>query len=305
MNAAVTKDYRTALYTPSITKPAIISALLHIGVFVLATVGIPYLSKDVETEDMVIPVELFDPSEVIETTNPDEPQKSEEEDIVPPPERKPVYNNSETVPELAVPEEPDIPEPEEIIPEEPPKIVPPDPSEIKKPPKPKSKPKPPPKPKVAEEKPKEETKPERNMDSLLNDLTPRDDEETQPSKVADGGKGQDSQVANIAESITSSELSQLHAGIGPCWNVDIGMLYSEDAYVVLLVTVNRDRTVKSAEILVKDTFKYNSNQRFKVSADAAIRALLDPKCRTLRLPENKYDQWKQFMLPFDPSSMLR
>lgn len=301
MNAAVKKDYRTALYTPNITKPAVISAFLHVAVFVLATVGIPYLSKDIVTEDMVIPVELFDPSEIIETTNPDEPQKSEEEDIAPPPERKPVYNNSETVPDLAVPQEPDIPEPEEIIPEETPKLEPPDPTEIKKPPKPKSKPKPPPKPKVAEEKPKEEEKPEKDITSLLKSLTPDEPEETD-TKKNDVGQGNTSQQGNVAKQMTSSDLVALVRGVQPCWNVNAGGRMAEDLVVKLRVLVNRNRTVRDAIIL--DKLRYAADPHYKSAADAARWALLNPQCSTLNLPEEKYETWKSFIFVFDPSQML-
>ncbi len=301
MNAAVKKDYRTALYTPNITKPAVISAFLHVAVFVLATVGIPYLSKDIVTEDMVIPVELFDPSEIIETTNPDEPQKSEEEDIAPPPERKPVYNNSETVPDLAVPQEPDIPEPEEIIPEETPKVEPPDPTEIKKPPKPKSKPKPPPKPKVAEEKPKEEEKPEKDITSLLKSLTPDEPEETD-SKRNDVGQGNTSQQGNVSKQMTSSDLVALVRGVQPCWNVNAGGRMAEDLVVKLRVLVNRNRTVRDAIIL--DKLRYAADPHYKSAADAARWALLNPQCSTLNLPEEKYETWKSFIFVFDPSQML-
>ena len=301
MNAAVKKDYRTALYTPNITKPAAISAFLHVTVFVLATVGIPYLSKDIVTEDMVIPVELFDPSEIIETTNPDEPQKSKEDDIAPPPERKPVYNKSETVPDLAVPEEPDIPEPEEIIPEETPKIEPPDPTEIKKPPKPKSKPKPPPKLKVAEEKPKEEEKPERDITSLLKSLTPDEPEETD-TKKNDVGQGNTSQQGNVAKQMTSSDLVALVRGVQPCWNVNAGGRMAEDLVVKLRVLVNRNRTVRDAIIL--DKLRYAADPHYKSAADAARWALLNPQCSTLNLPEEKYETWKSFIFVFDPSQML-
>ncbi len=302
MNAAVKKDYRTALYTPNITKPAVISAFLHVTVFVLATVGIPYLSKDIVTEDMVIPVELFDPSEIIETTNSDEPQKSEEEDIAPPPERKPVYNNSETVPDLAVPQEPDIPEPEEIIPEETPKVEPPDPTEIKKPPKPKSKPKPPQKPKVAEEKPKEEEKPEKDITSLLKDLMPDEQEKTDSNSEQGEGQGQSSQIADYSQQMTGYELSQLNAGVSPCWFVDIGSAQSRAHIVPLKVFVNPDLTVRKVEIIEKA--RYASDSHYKIYAESARRALLHPNCNKLRIPLEKYEYYKVFKYTFDPSNML-
>ena len=296
--AAVNKDYRTALYAPNVTKPAIISAVLHIAVFVLATVGIPYLSKDMEPVDMVVPVELFDPSEIIETNAPDEPQKSEEEDLAPPPMRKPVYNNTESMPDLATPEEPEL---EEIIPEEPPKEVAPDPSIIKTPPKPKSKPKPPKRPEPVQEKPKETEKPERDMTSLLKSLTPDEPEET-PNKQNDVGQGKTSQTGNESQQMTSSDLVALVRGVQPCWNVNAGGRYAENLIVKLRVQVNRNRTVRDVAVL--DQMRYIADSHFKSAADAARWALLNPQCSTLNLPEDKYETWKSFIFVFDPSQML-
>ena len=40
------------------------------------------------------------------------------------------------------------------------------------------------------------------------------------------------------------------------------------------------------------------------AAEAARRALLNPNCNKLRLPEDKYEQWKTFIIQFDPKDML-
>ncbi len=298
MNAAVKKDYRTALYEPNITLPAIISAALHIGVFLLAVYGVPYMAKDTELQDVIIPVELFDPSEVIETTKFDEPEKSKEEDIAPPPERKPVYNNSDSVPDLIEPEEPEI---EEAIPEPPPKITPPDPSIIKKPPKPKAKPKPPARPKPMQEKPKEDKKPDRDITSLLKSLTPDESEENN-SQNPDLGQGNTSQKGDISKQMTSNDLAALVRGVQPCWNVNAGGRNAEDLEVKLRVKVGRDRKVRDVTII--DNMRYLTDSHFKSAADAARWALLSPKCSTLNLPPEKYDSWKSFIFVFDPSQML-
>jgi len=298
MNAAVNKDYRTALYEPNITLPAIISAALHIGVFLLAVYGVPYMDKDTELQDVIIPIELFDPSEVIETTKFDEAEKSKEEDIAPPPERKPIYNNSDSVPDLIEPKEPEI---KEVIPEPPPKIAPPDPSIIKKPPKPKAKPKPPAQPKPVQEKTKVDKKPDRDITSLLKSLTPDEPEENN-SQNPDLGQGKTSQKGDISKQMTSNDLAALVRGVQPCWNVNAGGRNAEDLEVKLRVKVGRDRKVRDVTII--DNMRYLTDQHFKSAADAARWALLSPKCSTLNLPPEKYDSWKSFIFVFDPSQML-
>jgi len=80
--------------------PAIISALLHIAVFIFATLGLPSLIKEMpEPEDMVMTVELVDFAEIAQTNQLDQPE--ERKDLVDPaPAPKPIYNKSDNVPEL-------------------------------------------------------------------------------------------------------------------------------------------------------------------------------------------------------------
>jgi len=301
MNATARKNYRTALYNTNITKPAIISGILHVGVFLLALYGVPFITKDYEPEDIIIPVEVFDPSEIVETVEPEEPEKLVEPEPAPPPKRKPVYNNNDSVPDLSVPDDP-VPEEKPEPPE--PKEVIPDPMEIKTPPKPKSKPKPPKRPeppvKKPEPQPKEE-KPERDINSLLKSLTP-DEPEEQIKPTEKTAEGNASSEGDVNRQMTSSDLVALVQGVQPCWNVNAGGRYAENLVVRLRVKVNRDRTVSSVEIL--DNMRYATDSHFKSAADAARWALLDQKCTRLNLPEDKYETWKSFIFVFDPSQML-
>lgn len=292
------------IYRPNWKKPACVSVLLHICIFTLATLGLPYFTTTPEPEDIIIAVEMVDIAEFAQTDNLDEPDKSEEEDTPAPPP-KPVYNNTDTVPDLLSPKEPDItPEPVEEVEEipEPPKEDEPkvDITEIKEPPKPKNKPKPKPKPPEPKAEPVKQ-----QADSMFKDLMDRMNDDHPSPAQEKKGKGTTSQKGDISTVLTTTEYGLLGSGISPCWVVDIGQRYSDDLYVEVFVTVNRDRTVKTANILPKDNFKYKNNARFRAAADLAINALLNQECRTLKLPEDKYHLWKEFTLPFDPSSMMR
>ncbi len=301
MNAASNKDYRTALYKPDIALPAIISAALHIGIFLLTVYGFPYMAKDTELKDIIIPVELFDPSEIIETAKFDEAEKNEGEDVSPSPERKPLYNNSDIIPDLVEPEEPET---KEVIPDSSSKskIVPPDINIIKKPPKPKAKPKPPAQLKPVREKIKENKRTDRDITSLLKSLTPDEIIDENNSKNSDLGKGNTAQKGDISKQMTSNDLAALVRGVQPCWNINAGGRNAEDLEVKLRVTVGRDRKVRDVKII--DNMRYLTDSHFKSAADAARWALLNPKCSTLNLPPEKYDSWKSFIFVFDPSQML-
>jgi len=43
---------------------------------------------------------------------------------------------------------------------------------------------------------------------------------------------------------------------------------------------------------------------FRTAAEAARRAVLNPKCNKLKLPAEKFDQWQQMTLNFNPKEMF-
>ena len=279
-------------------KPFIYSLILHVGVFLLATVGLPYFASETEQLDMAITVDLVDPAEISQTNVLDKPDKSESD--MPPAPPKPVYNTADTAPDLLSPQ---IPEIEEDIPEPPKEEVKPEPTPIEKPPKPQNKPRkpPPPKPEKTEDTPKEED--QQDFTSLLKSLTPDepDSASTQEAEQIDS-QSQTSQIADFSKQMTRSELDDLNRGVEPCWNVNAGGKNAETLIVELWVFVNQDRTVRDVQII--DKIRYAGDSHFRVAAEAARRALLNPRCSTLRLPSEKYERWKKFKYIFDPSQML-
>ena len=66
--------------------------------------------------------------------------------------------------------------------------------------------------------------------------------------------------------------------------------------------MNRDGTVNKSSVL--DRGRYNRDSTFRAAADSALRALRNPRCSPLKLPPEKYDQWKSIVINFDPRSML-
>lgn len=292
MPSIVAKNRRQAFSNNFVGRPAVISAILHIVVFILAIFGLPHIAQDpyLQEDEFIMSVELFDPSEVIDTTKNDKPEKSEDDDEVPPPPPKPVYNNTDSAPELSTPEAPDIGE-------EAAKVA--DVTLIKNPPKPSSKPKPP-KPKA--EKVKDTKKPERDINSLMKDITPVDWDNAEQNLNNDTGKGTSSQHGNAGKQMTSNDLIALQRGVEPCWIVNAGGRLAENLIVKLKVTVNPNRTVKSVSVI--DSIRYFGDSHFRSAADAARWALLNPKCSELNLPLEKYETWKSFTFTFDPSQML-
>ncbi len=311
MNAAAIRRSQ-AYHAPDVTYSVAVSFFLHVAVFILATMGLPYIAKKPVTQDTPIAVEIFMLDEVMQTIREADAEKADE-DMPEPPKPKPVYNQANSAPDLLTPQVPDI-EPaaeedkpvEDVIVEAKADIVKkkpePDPFVIKTPPKPVSKPKP-----KAEPKPKlEEAKPdnERDITSLLRSLE-EDDSKPAPAPPKPEAKnegGQSAQEGQVSNVMTSSDEAALNAGIRKCWNINAGGRNARDLIVVVRVNVRRDRTVSSVEI--QDMARYNSDQHYKAAADAARRALLDRDCWPLQLPPEKYEIWKSFPYTFDPSEIL-
>lgn len=297
MNAA-THNRGNDFASPKMGMPALISVVFHISIFVLATIGLPFLVNKPEPIEMAITVEIVDLAETSQTNILDQPQESEV--VEKPIESKPVYNNSDTVPDLLSPREPDV----EDIPEPPMEKPIPDPTLIKKPPKPQNKPRKP-KPAPTEKVDKQKDEPDKkDFTSLLKSLTPdRQDEKLTPQPIEDNSnQGKTSQIADFSKQMTRSELDNLNRGVQPCWNVNAGGKNAEELLVSLRVFVNHDLRVREVQIL--DQVSYSTNTHFRAAAEAARRALLNPRCSKLNLPPEKYEQWKVFKYTFDPSRML-
>ncbi len=296
MNTALQKP-ENEFYASPVGKPFVLSFILHVLVFIFATVGIPYIAKDIEKpEEIIMTIDVLDPDEIAQTPVIDQPENNEDNTPEPASKPNPVYNQSDAVPDLLSPRQPET-QPDDIVP---------DLTQIEKPPKPKVKPKPrsKPKPPVAPQEKKPEPKEEEKEDftSLLKSLTPEDPQpdKSKPNEVQ--GEGQTSQIADFSKQLTMSELDRLNRGVQPCWNVNIGGKDAGSLLVDLKVSLNPDMRVRDVKIV--DHLRYAADSHFRAAADAARRALLNERCRKLQLPAEKYQQWKVFIYTFDPSDMI-
>ena len=43
---------------------------------------------------------------------------------------------------------------------------------------------------------------------------------------------------------------------------------------------------------------------FRAAAESALRAVNHPECKKLKVPEKKYETWKEIILDFDPSQSI-
>ena len=283
-----------------------LSVFLHLSLFALLLVNFPQCQRKLPPE-IIISVDLLPISKMTNVENKqvakpkkeeklldkpkpiEEPKKEVKEE--PKPEPKP-----ETKPELKPEPIPDKPKPEPK-PIEQPKLEP-----VAEKPKPKKeeKRKPDPTPKKEPEKKKKPIKkPKVNeYDSLMKDLLEVEQKNDQNEEVADKySKGPHNADIPLSMSIKDSIKKQIEK----CWSPPVGNIDAGKLAVLLNITFGEDGSATSVKI--KDSFKYNSDELYRVAADAAVRAV--HKCSPLQgLPVDQYSSWQNIEFNFDPSNLI-
>ena len=120
--------------------------------------------------------------------------------------------------------------------------------------------------------------------------------------TADQRRQLDRIIRNTSESqpLTMSEIDAIRYQIQQCWSVPAGARDAEDLVVRVRVFLNSDGTIARPPEIVdsgrRDTF-------FLAAAESARRAVL--KCTPLKnLPVEKFRQWQELTLTFNPRDML-
>jgi outer membrane biosynthesis protein TonB len=102
--------------------------------------------------------------------------------------------------------------------------------------------------------------------------------------------------------LTASQIDLIRQTIRKCWHFPAGLKNANELLVDIKMELSEDGTVKKAEIVDKARMKRDS--AFKIAAENAYRAVLDPECNPLPLPKEKYNEWKDLELTFNPKEMF-
>jgi outer membrane biosynthesis protein TonB len=297
MSATVAEQDRVLQIPPGMKGPLAFSGVFHIGIVILAIVGLPYFKAPPEPMTRAIAIEILPIAELTTTNRApvQAPPKPPEEIKEKPKEKPPAPPKVDTV------EPPkDIPKPPQEKPKPKPKpVTPPPPTEKLAPPeeKPVEKPKP-------EEKPVEQQQQQEDFSSLLKNLQdsqPDIQEDVPVTKTADATPVA-APAAPFSQQLTMNEFDLLTQQLQRCWSIQAGARYAEDLVVEVRLIVNRERRVMSASIV--DQWRYGQDSYFRAAADSAIRAVNSPQCEILNVPPEKYDVWKDMIVTFDPRDML-
>lgn len=233
---------------------------------------------------------------------PPKPEVAEARPVAPVPVEKPKPEPPKPTQDLIAmkPKEPDPPK-EDKKPD-PPKPAPPTP-EAKKPDPPKPDPKPPEIKKVEPQPPPPKPVPKKDpVDSLLDSILKNDDKNP-PIKTPQQSPQRPKEITrqapmapDFAQVVTASEVEGVRQKIRPCWNTIGGA--REAPVVTLVVQMNQNGT--PVEAAFKDSGRYNNDPVYRSAADAARRAIMNPRCQPWPLAAEKYGSWRTITFNFDP-----
>ncbi|HCM84413.1 MAG TPA: hypothetical protein PKW15_01420 [Alphaproteobacteria bacterium] len=258
------------------------SFIMHAVIFAAMILGLPHLSPPPLELSQPIAIDIIDVGEVTTTNVQGMGQIAQKnENVAAPVAQPPQADKPEPAKPNPAPDKPKVNEREALD-----ELIA---GEAKKNEKPKDKP-----------KPKEEAQ---NFDSLLKNLSASD---AQPTPVNDNPvKANDGPVSGspgiVSDKLTISEEDALRRQIEQCWNIPTGAKDAQNMLVEVRVEVNPDKTVRSAEVVNNSQM---SDPFYRAAAESAKRAILNPKCSPLMLPDGREESWKVMTLRFNPKDVL-
>ncbi len=266
----------------------IFSAVFHVTLLTVATVGIPALKRDLAPLTEAIPVELV---------TVDDMNRIRAEASKPKPQLKPARAaeaRPAAIKQAPGPAKSAVPLPR-ARPAKKPLVEPVAKPRVMPTAAPRNKPKPP-----------------RSLNtSRLAALIDKSIKETETAQVPE-----DDNRERLEEAVKTSQLARLsarrstatleamvQAQVERCWSPPAGAKDAENLVVKIRIWLTLEgKLVRPPQILSQSFFSSAQNSFYRVAAESAARAVR--RCAPYNLPKDRYDQWGQIDLNFDPSQML-
>jgi hypothetical protein len=112
-------------------------------------------------------------------------------------------------------------------------------------------------------------------------------------------KGGGNPLSNDTAALTADQRGAIGDHVRECWTKDAGALGIDKQRVMLTVTTDANGVVHQAEIAGDDIGRM-SDPRFRAFAERARRAILDPRCANLPLPNNVLGRVNVLTFRFSP-----
>jgi len=156
-------------------------------------------------------------------------------------------------------------------------------------------------------KPKPLQDPKFSIASMLKDLrneqTTQKNENTIEKKELEIVESQKEESSNESAQLTISEIDLLRQQLSSCWNAPAGAVIEKGMVVKISAKLKQNRRVLENSVRIVDTNIAKSNSFYGPITESAMRTLLNPECIPLKLPEDKYQLWKNLTITFDYSIM--
>ena len=159
-----------------------------------------------------------------------------------------------------------------------------------------------------EAKPKPKPEPEFDIASMLKDLrnektTPKVDNINEEEKKDIIKKETEEVVEEKGAELSISEIDLVLQQLSRCFIAPAGAEIKKSMYVKISAKIQRNRRVLENSIRIVDTNISKSSTVYGPITESAMRTLLNPDCIPLKLPEDKYEVWKNLTMKFDYSIM--
>ena len=162
--------------------------------------------------------------------------------------------------------------------------------------------------KKIELKPKPKPEPKFDIASMLKDLrnektTPKVDNINEEEKKDIIKKETQEVVEEKGAELSISEIDLVLQQLSRCFIAPAGAEIKKSMYVKISAKIQRNRRVLENSIRIVDTNISKSSTVYGPITESAMRTLLNPDCIPLKLPEDKYEVWKNLTMKFDYSIM--
>ena len=116
-------------------------------------------------------------------------------------------------------------------------------------------------------------------------------------------RGDNKKEDKIIQTLSVSEIDVLRQQLSSCWNAPAGAVIEKGMFVTINAKVLENGNVVPNSVRLIDTNISKINSFYEPITDSAMRTLLNPECTPLKLPGDKYEQWKNITITFDYSIM--
>lgn len=144
---------------------------------------------------------------------------------------------------------------------------------------------------LGREAPAESSEPQ-GLEDLLEELADSVEDAALPGAQA---------ADRLGDIVTATEIDAIRRHVARCWIVPNGVRGAKDLAVEIAMRLRPDATVYEAKIV--NAHRMQHDPLFRAAAESARRAVLDPQCNPFPLSPEKYNQWKNIELTFNPKEM--